>query len=116
MAGSMGHDAGSRKLGLDVPWVRNGDERFLGPHGSQVEVEGRGVVGGKLVLWDWTLLVLLSWTNDCRIIEREGLGIGLACICIAAEFGIGIRSMSSGKSSARDRALGTLEIECRSCG
>jgi len=46
MAGSTGHDAGSRKLGLDVPWVRNGDESFLGPHGGQVEVEARGVCGG----------------------------------------------------------------------
>jgi hypothetical protein len=26
----MGYDAGSRKLGLDVPWVRNGDEIFFG--------------------------------------------------------------------------------------
>jgi hypothetical protein len=28
-------------------WRRN---FFLGPHGGQVEVEGRGVVGGKLVV------------------------------------------------------------------
>jgi hypothetical protein len=51
MAGSMGHDAGSRKLGLDVPRVRNGDESFLGPHGGQVEVEGRGVCGEGGLNW-----------------------------------------------------------------
>jgi hypothetical protein len=46
MAGSMGYDAGSRKLGLDIPCVRNGDESFLGPHGGQVEVEGPWGCGG----------------------------------------------------------------------
>ena len=31
---------------------------FLGPHGGQVEVEGRGVVGVNWCFWDWMLIIL----------------------------------------------------------
>jgi hypothetical protein len=73
----------------------------LGPHGGQVEVEARGVVGGNWCFRDWTPIILSPWANGCRIIEIEWGD------CIAAQNLELERSMSSGKSSARDRALGT---------
>jgi hypothetical protein len=52
--------------------------------------------------------------HACRIIETERGD--WPAFALKHRIGNWIRSMSSGKYSARDRVLGTLEIECRSCG